>query len=93
MVNTIRALYRYFMWRVFSAEEGIASNVLYKERIFICEDCEHYFRLTMQCVICKCFMFMKARVLNTGCPDGKWANPIYQWTGDRKRIVYRKNRK
>tara|TARA_Y100000310_G_C20467856_1_gene708536 strand:+ start:346 stop:597 length:252 start_codon:yes stop_codon:yes gene_type:complete len=79
MVNTIKALYRYFMWRIFSDEKGIASNIIYKERISICEECEHYFKPTMQCVICKCFMFMKARVLDTNCPIEKWGNPSHQW--------------
>ena len=79
MVNTFRALYRYFMWRIFSDKRGIASNSIYEERITICKHCEHYFKPTMQCVICKCFMFMKARVLDTNCPIEKWGNPSHQW--------------
>ena len=79
MLNTVTSLYRYFMWRFFSDERGIASNSVYKERITICKNCEHYFKPTMQCKICKCFMFMKARVSNTNYPISKWGNPIYQW--------------
>ena len=63
----------------FKRVRNIASNILYKERISICENCEHYFKPTMQCIICKCFMFMKARILDTSCPIEKWGNPNYQW--------------
>ena len=72
MAHMFKSFYRYFMWILFSDKKGIVSNGVYKKRLSICEDCEHYFKPTMQCKICKCFMFMKAKVINTNCPIGKW---------------------
>jgi len=58
---------------------SIATKDLYKERISICKSCEHYSKLTMQCKVCKCFMFVKAKIVDTNCPLEKWVNPKGQW--------------
>ena len=79
MVHILKSFYRYLVWILFSSKRGVVPNSVYRKRISICEECEHYFRPTMQCKICKCFMFMKSKVINTTCPTGKWGMPSSSW--------------
>jgi hypothetical protein len=43
-----------------------------KERMAICEACEHYKPATTQCEQCGCFMVGKTKFLSSECPIGKW---------------------
>lgn len=47
-------------------------ELLHKERMSICETCEHYKTQTSQCGVCGCFMPIKTRSLNTKCPKNLW---------------------
>lgn len=47
-------------------------EVIAKERMAICEPCEHYKPSTTQCGLCGCFMIGKARFMSSECPAGKW---------------------
>jgi hypothetical protein len=48
------------------------SNKIYEERISICKSCDHYFKLTGSCKICKCFMKIKTRISAMECPEQYW---------------------
>ena len=43
------------------------------EKLAICSSCEHYWKATTQCGICKCFMIIKV-LTSLPCPDKppKW---------------------
>tara|TARA_S200002703_G_scaffold69744_1_gene60496 strand:+ start:2772 stop:2987 length:216 start_codon:yes stop_codon:yes gene_type:complete len=43
-----------------------------KERIEICEFCNHFKPKTRQCGICWCFMDIKTKIKNKSCPEDKW---------------------
>jgi hypothetical protein len=43
-----------------------------KERIEMCELCEHFKPGTRQCEICWCFMDIKTKMKNKSCPEDKW---------------------
>jgi hypothetical protein len=45
-----------------------------KERMAICESCEHYFPLTGTCKICMCFMKIKSKIGGMSCPKKKWSH-------------------
>ena len=49
------------------SEEKVA-----KERLSICENCEHYINLTTQCKKCGCIMKLKTKLEQATCPIGKW---------------------
>jgi len=49
------------------SEEEVA-----KERLSICENCEHYINLTTQCKKCGCIMKLKTKLEQASCPVGKW---------------------
>ena len=46
-----------------------------------CKACEHFVKLTSQCLKCGCFMKVKTRVAGASCPVGEWDKVII---GDRK---------
>ena len=48
-------------------------NEVYEERLAICKDCTHYFKLTGSCKVCKCFMKIKARIAPMECPQKYWS--------------------
>jgi hypothetical protein len=48
------------------------SQEVYEDRIAICKECTHYFKLTGQCKKCLCFMKVKARIAPMSCPIKKW---------------------
>ena len=49
------------------------TQKIYDERIAICKGCTHYFKLTGNCKICKCFMAIKSRIGSQGCPKKFWS--------------------
>ena len=49
----------------------VADNV-YEDRMAICKECPHYFKLTGQCKKCLCFMKIKTRLATMACPIKKW---------------------
>lgn len=48
------------------------SDNIRNERLNICRDCEHYFKLTGSCKKCGCFMRIKTTLSFTECPIGLW---------------------
>ena len=46
-----------------------------------CKACEHFVKLTSQCLKCGCFMKVKTRVAGASCPVGKWGK---ETIGDKK---------
>ena len=51
-------------------------NKVYNKRIKICKSCEHYFKPTRSCKVCKCFMKIKARIAPMECPEGFWKKSL-----------------
>ncbi len=47
-------------------------NEVYEDRIAICKECTHYFRLTGNCLKCGCFVKVKSRISVMSCPINKW---------------------
>jgi len=45
---------------------------LARERLLICQACQHFRGSIMRCKICGCLMVIKARMKNAACPIGKW---------------------
>ena len=54
------------MTKFFTSEE------VYKDRMAICKECTHYFKLTGQCKKCLCFVKLKNRLAPMACPIKKW---------------------
>jgi len=48
------------------------KNEIRKERLDICRSCQHYFKPTGNCKICKCFMRIKTTLSYSECPIGLW---------------------
>lgn len=48
-----------------------------KDRIAICNECEHYKPETYTCKQCGCFMLAKTKIPMANCPIGKWKS-IYE---------------
>lgn len=48
------------------------TSEIRKQRLDICNDCEHYFSLTGNCRLCGCFMKVKSSIAVMSCPDNKW---------------------
>ena len=50
------------------------NKEIYKARLEVCRDCEHYFKHTGSCKICGCFMRIKASISLMECADNpkKW---------------------
>lgn len=49
-----------------------ADEELSKNRMNICNSCDFLFKPTNQCKKCGCFMNLKVKLKNAGCPIGKW---------------------
>ena len=47
-------------------------NEVYEDRIAICKKCDHYFKLTGNCLKCGCFVKVKSRISVMSCPINKW---------------------
>lgn len=50
----------------------VASAEVKKQRIEICNTCEHLFRLTRTCKKCGCFVEAKTKIESQHCPINKW---------------------
>ena len=56
------------MW--VAAKTPLVSTSTYSQRISVCSKCPQY--QWFQCKLCKCVVFVKARMGTTKCPAGKW---------------------
>lgn len=52
------------------------SHGTFLDRIEICKECD-YFTPQERCILCGCFMNIKARLKRRKCPEGKWG-PNYE---------------
>lgn len=49
------------------------ENILTAEdRLAICKQCPRFFKPTMTCKECNCFMKIKTHLVNAKCPLDKW---------------------
>lgn len=57
-----------------TAEEGKTDTATKEQRINICTPCEFNkpFMGFGQCNQCGCFIYLKAMIKNSTCPEGKW---------------------
>lgn len=55
-----------------SGKVVLSEEELAKERLKVCEPCEHFTKMSRQCKLCGCFMDMKTKLLRATCPAGKW---------------------
>ena len=39
------------------------------KRWAICKACPHFWKITRQCSLCKCFMVIKTKMPSAKCPD------------------------
>ena len=53
-------------------EQGPPENLMAKQRLLICLDCDSFRKTTKTCRECNCFMPLKARLNGSRCPLGKW---------------------
>jgi len=53
-------------------ERGPSENLMAKQRLLICSDCDSFRETTKTCSECNCFMPLKARLNRSICPLGKW---------------------
>jgi len=53
------------------AQSKVSEEVA-KERMDICEGCEHLVATTKQCRKCGCFMKLKVTLKRAHCPIDKW---------------------
>lgn len=52
----------------------LSSNEEYERRLSICRNCPHITGTKAPvCNLCGCLLKMKARLLDFGCPIGKWS--------------------
>lgn len=59
-------------WDLFNKKIGRVTEIVAKERLAICKDCEHFIKVTTQCKKCGCIMQAKTTLPNASCPIGKW---------------------
>lgn len=59
-------------WDFFKKETKYASDEVAKKRLEICEQCDHFFKLTKQCKLCLCIMPAKTLLADAECPEHKW---------------------
>lgn len=57
--------------------ERVPKKDLVVARYNTCKICEHYRRMTDQCKLCGCIMFLKTKLSKQQCPAGKWG-PIWE---------------
>ena len=58
-------------WDLWKQKERV-SEELHDYRMSVCVNCEHFIKLTKQCVKCGCFMSQKTKLHMAACPVGKW---------------------
>lgn len=59
-------------WDLFNKNLGRVQTDVAKERMAICNACEHLNKTTKICKECGCFMEGKTKLPNAACPIGKW---------------------
>ncbi|NCV08478.1 MAG: hypothetical protein EBW76_06995 [Actinobacteria bacterium] len=59
-------------WDLFNKKIGRVTEMIAKERLEICQGCEHFIKLSSQCKKCGCIMNLKTKLPNASCPVGKW---------------------
>jgi hypothetical protein len=59
-------------WDLFNKKIGRVTDIIAKERLDICKQCDRYVALTHQCKECGCIMNAKTKLPNATCPLGKW---------------------
>ena len=57
-------------------------NDVYDDRIAICKECIYYFKPTVSCKRCMCFMKIKARIAPMECPQKYWEKTTEVTTPD-----------
>lgn len=50
----------------------MSDGELARERIKVCEACEHMTKTARQCKLCGCFLDLKTKLLEASCPIDKW---------------------
>ena len=50
----------------------ITEDELQRERIKVCESCEHFGPALRKCALCGCQLDLKTRELRAECPLSKW---------------------
>lgn len=53
-------------------ENMFVSEELHKQRLDICNSCEHLFKPTKNCKKCGCFVTAKTKLTHQKCPIDKW---------------------
>ncbi len=59
-------------WDLFNKKIGRVTEIIAKQRLDLCKQCEHFIEMTSQCKKCGCFMNLKTKLPNASCPVGKW---------------------
>jgi len=59
-------------WDLLNPHIHRASQKVRKERMDICNLCQHFISLTKQCSKCGCIMPLKTKLANASCPLNKW---------------------
>lgn len=57
---------------LFRREPVLASEEVLNERLETCYPCKHYCPASGQCLICTCFVELKAQIEHEKCPKKKW---------------------
>ncbi len=58
--------------KIKSMAPSVTLTEVQTERLDICNTCEHYVKSSTSCLKCGCFMKLKVKFKNVGCPVGKW---------------------
>jgi hypothetical protein len=59
-------------WHVLNKHLLQSPKITQTERYSICLACEHFNQTTKQCSVCKCFMKLKVKLVESACPIGRW---------------------
>lgn len=59
-------------WDMLRAD-GKTTDDIAHERYNMCQNCEHFIKLTKQCKKCGCFMNLKTKLAGAECPEHKWS--------------------
>jgi len=58
-------------------DKSIASEEIQKQRIEMCNSCEHLLHFTRQCKKCGCAVDAKTKLSSSSCPVNKWQVVIF----------------